>query len=596
MATNLNLDSLVVDANGRASFSGLSTGIDFQNTVNGLMAAKRIPVDSIEQRISKNEARVAVLENIETLTRNLHQAVDQLRGSPSFDGSRDIFEAKEAFAGTSRADAQTPSAAAELVGVVASNRAQATGHTVEVLQVATAHKIASDSISLTLTDPLGETGTFELNGTAITLDGSESLLDLRDKINAADSGANGTGVTASIVSIAADQQVLVLTADDTGADAAITLADTSGTALENLGVLNGAAIKNELKGANNAQIEVDGLEQVAGVSVIERQNNTIDDVIEGVTLTLFMAEPETTINLEVDRDLNSVKSAIADVVDAYNELRTFLNTQSQTEIENEDGETVSGVLAGTRVLSEVRARLGAGIGTSVAGDSPTLSVLAEIGITLRSSTQVADPLAANTLAIDEAKLDDALLNDTDAVRGLFSFDFSSSSTDVLLVGFSEKTSYSATGYTLNVAYSGGQIVSANIDGASDGSDDGSVVVDGQRLSVVSGGAEGLELLYTGAAAASGIQLGVEVGIGAQLHGVTTGLLDGSTGLLSNEIDLLSDQNAFAQSRVDRMNERLERQREKLLERFAAMESALASMNSLLDSLRQQIDSSFGNNN
>ena len=43
-----------------------------------------------------------------SLALNLQTAVGELRGALSFDGSADIFEAKQAFATTSRSDSQTP--------------------------------------------------------------------------------------------------------------------------------------------------------------------------------------------------------------------------------------------------------------------------------------------------------------------------------------------------------------------------------------------------------------------------------------------------------------------------------------------------------
>ena len=595
MATNLNLDNLSVDASGRATFSGLSSGIDVKGVVDGLIAARRIPIDSIEQRISDNEARIAILEDVSTRTRNLVQAADALRGVVSFDGSADIFEAKSSFASSSRTDTQSPSAAAEILGVTAGNRAQATSHTIEVQQIATAHKIASSSIAGSASNSLGLSGAFVLNGTTITLNNGESLLDLRDKINTANSGDSATGVTASIVSISSTEQVLTLTADKTGTDAAITVAESGGgNVLTTLGIVdNGGAINNELQAANNALIKVDGLDQVAGITTIERQNNTIDDVIEGVTLSLFKAEAGTTINLDIDRDLNQVKSAIVSLVDAYNELRTFVNTQAQSGLEDDNGEPVKSLLAGTRILSDIKARLSSAIGSAVEGASPTFSTLAEIGIRIQGTADVSNPLLANTLSIDETKLDEALLSQTDAVRDLFAFDFSSSSNDVLLVSFSDETGFANGGYQLNVAYSGGSIVSANINGPADGSDDGSVSVDGQRLTVTSGGAKGLKLLYSGTASASGIQLDISVGVGAQIHAAADQMLDGDGGVINGEIKTLQEKNTFSQNRVDTMNERLERERERLLERFARMESALSSMNNLLDSIRTQIDSAFG---
>ena len=70
MATNLNLDTLKVDSSGRASFSGLGSGIDIQGTVDAIIEAKRIPIDRIEQRISGNQAKVAALNDLNGLALN----------------------------------------------------------------------------------------------------------------------------------------------------------------------------------------------------------------------------------------------------------------------------------------------------------------------------------------------------------------------------------------------------------------------------------------------------------------------------------------------------------------------------------------------
>ena len=587
MATNLNLDSLTVDTSGRVSFSGLGTGIDIQAAVDGIVAARRVPIDRIEQRISDNQLKGAAFEDLNTLALALKSAVAQLRGALSFDGSSDIFEAKQVFATSARSDAVTPSAAAGILGVTVTNAAQATSHSVQVQQIAAAHKVASDSVIGALDDALALSGSFEINGQTITIGASDSLLDLRDRINAANTGANATGTTASIVSVSATEHVLILTADQTGTDAEIAAADSVGSVLEDLGVLDGVgAFQNELQEPLDAKLLVDGL----GTTIV-RQSNTINDIFAGVTLSLFKAEVGTTVTLEVERDLNQVKSAIVDFVDAYNELRGFINQQALTEVA-EDDETGAGILAGTSALSEIRVRLSAAVGAAVDGDDPTFAVLAQIGVTFRSVGQLADPLLASTLEIDETELDEALLNQTDAVRELFAFELSSSSADAVLVGFDGNTSFSDGGYTLNVAYSGGAIVSANIDGPANGSDDGSVVVNGNILKVVDGGAKGLQLLYTGTAAASGIELDLSVGIGAKLYNALDALVDESSGMIANEIDALEAQNELGQSRIERQEERLERERERLLERFVAMETALATMNRLLESLRQQIDAAF----
>ncbi len=589
MATNLNLNSLVVDSSGRASFSGLSTGIDLKSTVDQLIAAKRIPIDSIKQRISQNEVKIAAFNDLQDLAFNLRTASDRLRGALSFDGAKDVFEAKQAFMTTSRQDSATASDAGALAGVAVTSRAQAASHSVEILQVATAHKIASDKITGDLDDALGQVGSFTLQGKTVTLDGSESLFDLRDSINALNSGTDATGVSASIVSISSTEHYLMLSADETGTDAAITLADSSGTALQGLGLLDGTgSIKNELKAAGNARLLVDGLTS----DEVERQSNTIDDVFEGVTLSLFKAESGTTIKLDIERNLNDAKSAIVDFVDAYNELRSFINNQARTDVA--EGDTSgAGVLANTGGLAEIRSRLSGAIGSRVAAEDPALAVLAQIGITFQSASAVSDPTQANTLVIDQSKLDNALLTQASDIRSLFGFQMSSSSSQARLVGFDGQTGYQAGGYQLNVAYANGAIVSANLGGAADGSDDGSVSVSGNVLTVENGNAKGLKLLYSGQASASGIQVDISVGVAANVFNTVDKLLDTTDGLITNESKSLTDQSSFQQGRVDRMTERLERERTRLTERFANMEAALSQMNRLLESIRQQVDAAFG---
>jgi flagellar hook-associated protein 2 len=588
MATSLNLDSLVVDAKGRASFSGLGSGIDLRGTVDALIAAKRVPIDTIERRISANEAKIAAFNELGTLGQTLRSAVDRLRGAITFDNAGDAFAAKRVFASTSRADTATPSAAGALLGVSVDSRAQAGQHKVEILAVATSHKLASATVEMAAGTALGEAGTISINGASLAVTAGDSLLDLRDKINALNSGSAATGVSASIVALAADRNVLVLTADRTGTATAISLADSTGSVLENLGVLDeSGAPAHQLQAAGNARIKVDGL-----ATEISRQGNTIDDVFEGVTLSLFKAEAGTAVELAVERDLGQTKDAIVAFVDAYNALRSALNRQAQAGVKDASGATFTGALAGTSALSAIRARLAAAVGSRVEGNAG-LTVLAQIGITLQGANQVTDPLQANTLKVDEAKLDQALLGQGTELRALFSFQLTSSSSDVRLAGFEASTHAKTGGYQLNVAYANGQIVSANLGGAANGSDDGSVSVAGKLLTVLQGDAKGLKLLYIGNQSASAVQLDVSVGVGAQLYFEVGALLKQTDGLIANEVAALAGQNSLRQDRADAMAARLERERERLLERFTAMEAAIASMNRLLDSIRQQVDAAFG---
>jgi flagellar hook-associated protein 2 len=548
----LNVNNLTVDDKGRVSFSGLGSGIDFQGTVDKIIAARRIPVDTLETRVSDNTDKITALTELRDDLAALQTSLAKLYGAVSFQNASNIFEAKQAFASVSRLDGATPTAAGTLVGVSVTNAASAGNHTVEVLRIAKAHKIASDSFASTSTALGFTTGdTFTVEGVTITVNASDTLTDLRDRINAANSGSSATGVTASIVSAGATENYLLLSKDDTGA--ALTLADTRGTPLQTIGVLTGAgAVKNELQAAQTAQFYADGLldqtntiyesafqtagtvqvgstgalsftldsdgsplgtvnynstdslstlaanitANVTGVTatvvtdgagvrleisgaagfsftesgagtaisdleinnkrrVIERDSNTISDLFSGVTLTLFQAEKGTTVSLDVEKDLSQVKTEILSFVDAYNALRAFINSNRLIDSSTGTKSSDAGALFSSRALAEVQTKLGNILGTGTAGVSAAFSTLGQIGISF-APTSSSDPLLANTLEIDESKLDAALLNSADDVRRLFTFDFTSSDPRVTLLSFDRNTTYSASGYTLNLQPNSGE--------------------------------------------------------------------------------------------------------------------------------------------
>ena len=187
----------------------------------------------LEKRASS--PRALVVTPTRELASQVHAEFERLsRRTPLtstviFGGVNDIFQAKQAFASSSRADGLTPSAAANLFGVTVTNAASAGTHTIEVLQTAAAHKVSSASVS-SLSDPLasleagdvflidaglgyesadqgaatdqvGSAGTLSFdtiagatNLGAITYAATDTLNDIATNIN-----TNVTGVTAAIV-------------------------------------------------------------------------------------------------------------------------------------------------------------------------------------------------------------------------------------------------------------------------------------------------------------------------------------------------------------------------------------------------------------
>src|SRR5690606_34298559 len=113
--------------------------------------------------------------------------------------------------------------------------------------------------------------------------------------------------------------------------------------------------------------------------LIERDSNTISDLFAGVTLSLYQAEPGTTVTIDVDRNLTQAKEAIGGFVDAYNSVRSLLNlhldTDPATGKPREDA-----TLFGSTALADIETRLARIVGSGAQGTSTAFSVLAQIGI------------------------------------------------------------------------------------------------------------------------------------------------------------------------------------------------------------------------
>ncbi|GEM_PF-3131819 len=264
MVDSVNLGNVRVDDDtGRVSFSGISSGINSEEAIKNIMKAYRIPTDRIEAEISSNQTKIGGLEDLKALLTNLKSAADSLRGKPTVNNAGNVFEQKEAYAATTRSDGGTTSAATSLIGVTLTNNAEVGTHRFEVIQRATQFQAATVNtwdMATELGTQIGglsattyfqlkaSNGTVDWNGTGTTTDktddaiqieilSTDTLANIRDKINAANVGESASGVTASIIQTAGSQGQLVLTADETGT--AVQYNRISGNALDRLNLTEG---------------------------------------------------------------------------------------------------------------------------------------------------------------------------------------------------------------------------------------------------------------------------------------------------------------------------------------------------------------------
>lgn len=578
---------------GSSQILGLSSGLNTQEIVQALVAARRQPAVQLESKVTANEARLEAYSELTGLITDFKASLDGLRGEVGFFADS-IFDNKVAFT-QSRPTTTAPgghvaSQADSILGVSVTDKAEPGVHTVEVVSLARSHQIRTDAVadrSASLASQGIAIGTFDVNGQTINVDGDDSLLDLRDKIN-----ASGSGVRATVVSASPTQNFLVLNAEETGVINTIDLAGGTGTS-DSLGLTDTGAIKNELQAATDATIRVNNL----GVDVT-RSSNTFDDVIEGVTIDLFRAEPNTEIEIEIENDLGTVKESIISFVDAYNALKDFVDDQRKEIVRTEGGEAEYGPLAFDTTLRSMMTQVDQLVGRIIPGQPTGAQTIGQIGIELNDNYR---------LEIDDDTLDNQLLTNFQNIRGLFEFNFESNDSRVTLAGFNGQVAgqVDASGnpipYYLNVGPTdaSGNLTSANIQTAAGagagGGADGTTSVNGQQVTALdTTAANGLRLFYDGGASMPGvdnIEVTVTRGFADQLFYVLDRYVnEQGGGTISENTQNIVRQNDNYNRRIGDIESRVELFRARTVARFAAMEQAVLTANNLSESLSSAFES------
>jgi len=589
----INTSGISVDSNGKLKVSGFSSGIDWQSLIDAQITADSQPVVNLKAKITADNDKVTAFNAFKAKAQAVTDALNALRGGIS--NSASVFSQKSVTGSTapsaSAPSGYTPPSADNLLVASVSTTAQSATHTLVVHQLATANQISSDAIGSTTTALGGQglgftSGTFSINGKDIAVSSSDTLVDLKSRINSA-----GAGVTATIVSADSSHSYLVLTANTTGADNAITIGGDS-TITDGLGLTanSGADIKNTLVTAQNAIIDVDG------ITGIERSSNQISDVVDGVTFSLLAADENTTITLNIAPDLSAIETAVNTFVTSYNDLRSFVADQRTASDRNNDG-TVDpgevGPLAYDQTMRTAMDKLSTIASSSVDGAADGYASLGQIGVVIQPDY---------TLAVDTGILDSKLLSSVDDVQKLFTFSATSSDSRAQVLGVSDSTQ--AGTYYINIGGTDadGNVTSANISTTSGsgagGAANGSASVSGKTITGTGGDSDGLNVFFGGDANLSSIgeiTVTVSRGLADQLFSYFNNLTEAGSGTIDTQVAQLQTQNDDYQSRIDTYNSRLDDERTRLEAKYTNMETALAKLQTLQNTINSYYNSANGNN-
>ncbi len=158
--------------------------------------------------------------------------------------------------------------------------------------------------------------------------------------------------------------------------------------------------KREMVQGQDASLLIDGVN-------VTSADNTVTDVLPGVTLNLLAAAPDTTITLNIDRNVNAIMDKVNTFVSSYNAVASYINGQQAYDSEKQ---TTGGVLFGDGTLSSVKSDLTTTLIQNVWGVASDYSILGMIGVNIDDQGQ---------LSVDSDTLRSHLQTNFNDIRALF---------------------------------------------------------------------------------------------------------------------------------------------------------------------------------
>ena len=342
------------------SAPGVGSGLDVNSIVNQLMEIERQPLNRLESSKKDLQVQLSAFGQLNSALSTFQSALGDLKTVDAFEVYKAVSSDEGAFTATADSSAAPGSI------------------DIQVVRLAEVHKMGSLAIADTDTTALGRAGdkmTFTVNGNAFTVDGGGMTLShLADAINDA---PDNTGVSATIISENSGSNRLVLTSAETGNANAINLSATG-------------RLDRDLDLADiNDPAQLDSELLVDGLYTVTRSGNTIDDAISGVTLNLI-AETSTEVQLKVSRDTESVTESVQAFVDAFNELKTTIDSLSG---EGND-------LEADNTLRSIESQIQAVFNTPPSAADGAFTYLSEVGVSFQRDGKLSLDSGALQKAID----------------------------------------------------------------------------------------------------------------------------------------------------------------------------------------------------
>ncbi|ARN84025.1 flagellar filament capping protein FliD [Candidatus Nucleicultrix amoebiphila] len=412
----LTFNGADVDENGRISLQSTVMGLDVKKTVDDVKAALEKQLDTPKKTIETIDSKLKALSTLQTKVTTLRDALDNLRGPAEGLTSAGIFN---------KLGYLVPNATySGAVTLSLDDTASPQNFNLNITQLATQDVVIAGGQIADITTDMGLTGnltfqttTYDSNGLPVygtlqvTLDG-QSAQQIADTIKM---NQSLTGITATLTQAVSGNYQFAFKELNYGTPLTFTKNVTGGTA--NLVPDSSVATADSL----SAKYTVDGIAAKAS-------SNTFN-IFPGVNITLNQVT-NATFQVQLMPDVVSIKQAIVDFTNAYNDVYDEIKKQSALN-EAGDKKADDAFLFGNRILNSLKNVLAPTLASSLDGAKNTsIITLADIGITMGSATVVTDASTGvqskvydGRLVIDNGILNNALNTNVTGVQKLFGFTY-----------------------------------------------------------------------------------------------------------------------------------------------------------------------------
>jgi len=365
------------------SSAGIGSGLDVNSIVTQLMAIEKQPLTALQTKQTTIQTTVSEYGKIKSAVSTLRDLAAKL-------------------AGTSAWQQTIATSSSTAVGASTNNSAAGT-YSVEVQALASVQTIAMGTAVPASTTPgagtlhieLGAWGAGQTSFTPkpgatavdVSIAATDTLADVRDKINAA-----GAGVTALVMTDASGSRLLIRS----NASGAANAFRTSGIASLAFDPSAGASTMVQSQTAADAAATVNGL-------AVTSSSNNLTNIVDGLTLNLSaLTTGPVTINVVTDSD--ALKKTITDFAAAYTAVLKLIATDTKYDAAAKTGGILQGDSAAVGLQRQLRTMAGA-----VSGASSAFAHLSDAGLELQ---------ADGSMTVNASKLGNALGN-LDELKKMF---------------------------------------------------------------------------------------------------------------------------------------------------------------------------------